>query len=145
MESRCHGRQLKMCRRQRASRDRLLSSPLPSSHQALSLKLLTITFHSSCRRHIGERSPLSEKLAFTPAAEMRDRILSPTKAFPESSHLRNSHPTSRPEPEQHCRSEPCLPQGQPRLWARSQGAGCLACSRNVSGEAGFFCPPILCK
>lgn len=60
-------------------------------------KASDITFHFYCRHSIGKRSPLSENLAFQPAAEMWDKILFPTKAFPESSHLQSSHPASRPE------------------------------------------------
>lgn len=40
--------------------------------------------------------------------------------------------------EQHCRSEPCLPQGQPRLWGRSQGAGPWPAAETWAGEQVSF-------
>lgn len=92
VRSTCSQRQVRMCRRQCAPRSLTAFSPpgyFPKPSDS--------TFHLYCGHHIGERSPLSENLAFTPAAEMWDEILFPTKAFPESSHLQRSHPASRPE------------------------------------------------
>lgn len=57
---------------------------------------------------------------FKPTVEMWDKSLFPTKALPESSYIWSSPPPNSWNAL--TGTSPLSPQGQPRLWGRSQGA-----------------------